>query len=307
MKSFGNSGDPTSPTDTAGRSDANSDTCVQRTEVVADRSDNKVKATAYDKAGNPSAYAERTGRKLHDEMNIVFTFDANGNLTKKEQTFIYDAGGGGGTQTAGYFYTPANMLEYIDLPGSGSDRRYIYNGLGHRIIVETGEVTVDGQGNFFSFTPTPSLTRKYVYLGGSVIRELDNSDNVVKEYLRGLSLGGGIGGILSCKQGSNFYYYHYDGSGNVSSITDANKKEVAVYEYDSFPGRSALREAEPSSTGGREHPDPASGGALWQMSSNSPRSRRINPGHGWCLSCLAVSGTALCESADAAQRAAAGN
>jgi len=64
---------------------------------------------------------------------------------------------------------------------------------------------------------------------GATTADLDNSNNVVKKYVRGLSLGG-IGGILYRKEGSNFYYHHYDGNGNVSSITDANKKEVAVYE-----------------------------------------------------------------------------
>jgi len=42
------------------------------------------------------------------------------------------------------------------------------------------------------------------------------------------------GGILYCKDGSNFYYYHYDGNGNVTSVTDGDGKEVAIYEYDSF-------------------------------------------------------------------------
>jgi YD repeat-containing protein len=49
-----------------------------------------------------------------------------------------------------------------------------------------------------------------------------------------LSLGGGIGGILYCKQSGSFYYYHYDGSGNVTSVTDGDGEEVAIYEYDSF-------------------------------------------------------------------------
>ena len=67
-----------------------------------------------------------------------------------------------------------------------------------------------------------------------VIGELDNSDNLVREYVRGLSLGGGIGGILYCKQSGSFYCYHYDGSGNVTSVTDGDGEEVAIYEYDSF-------------------------------------------------------------------------
>jgi RHS repeat-associated protein len=70
--------------------------------------------------------------------------------------------------------------------------------------------------------------------GGVVIAELDNGGDLVKEYVRGLGLGGGIGGILYCKEGSDFHYYHYDGSGNVTSVTDDEGDEVAIYEYDAF-------------------------------------------------------------------------
>jgi hypothetical protein len=60
------------------------------------------------------------------------------------------------------------------------------------------------------------------------IAELDNSDNPVKEYVRGLSLGGGIGGILYCKQSGSFYYYHYDGSGNVTSVEGQMRKIIVL-------------------------------------------------------------------------------
>ncbi len=50
----------------------------------------------------------------------------------------------------------------------------------------------------------------------------------------GLSLGGGIGGIRYCKDRSNFYYYHYDGSGNVTLLTERDADEIAIYEYDAF-------------------------------------------------------------------------
>jgi hypothetical protein len=132
---------------------------------------------------------------------------------------------------------------------------------------------------------TPAETKKYVYLGGSVIRELDNTSppNALKEYVRcgsnlvawascqcqcvttlltgetpvprevgipvtarvepvnlpltrslthyvrGLDLGGGIGGIIYQKKGSDYYYYHYNHKGDVVALTDGSAKLAACW------------------------------------------------------------------------------
>jgi len=47
----------------------------------------------------------------------------------------------------------------------------------------------------------------------------------------------GIGGLLYMKVPGSpdaYYYYHYDGTGNVTCITDADKDIMALYEYDAF-------------------------------------------------------------------------
>ena len=71
-------------------------------------------------------------------------------------------------------------------------------------------------------------------VGGSAIRELNSSNVTVREYIRGGGLGGGIGSIIYCKEGSSYYYFHYNHKGDVVSVTDANKTEVAYYEYDAW-------------------------------------------------------------------------
>ncbi len=38
--------------------------------------------------------------------------------------------------------------------------------------------------------------------------------------------------IIYCKEGSDHYYFHYNHKGDVISITDTDKEEVAYYEYD---------------------------------------------------------------------------
>jgi RHS repeat-associated protein len=39
---------------------------------------------------------------------------------------------------------------------------------------------------------------------------------------------------MCCKEGSDYYYFHYNLKGDVVSITDADKEEVAYYEYDAW-------------------------------------------------------------------------
>ncbi len=108
-------------------------------------------------------------------------------------------------------------------------------------MVERGTATVtNGQVTSFSV----SETRKFAYLGGSVIQELNSSNQVVKEYLRGLDLGGGIGGIIYQKKGADYYHYHYNHKGDVVALTDGNGELAAYYEYDAWG--NMMTEAEKS-------------------------------------------------------------
>ena len=69
-----------------------------------------------------------------------------------------------------------------------------------------------------------------------VIQERDASNNVITKYTRA----GNIGGLLSKSVTSNGwstrydYFYHYDGSGNVTQMTDVSQSVVAEYAYDAY-------------------------------------------------------------------------
>ncbi len=67
---------------------------------------------------------------------------------------------------------------------------------------------------------------------------------MVKEYLRGLGLGGGIRGIIYQRKGSDYYYYHYNHKGDVVALTDGNGELAAYYEYDAWG--NTMTEAETS-------------------------------------------------------------
>jgi len=66
------------------------------------------------------------------------------------------------------------------------------------------------------------------------LQERDDSNNILSEYTWGLHQGGGIGGLLSLKQGGQNYYYLYDGKGNVTVVIDSSQTVVAAYTYDAF-------------------------------------------------------------------------
>jgi len=55
-----------------------------------------------------------------------------------------------------------------------------------------------------------------------------------KKYTWGQNIGGGIGGLLNLKEGSNNYTYLYDGKGNVMAVLDNLEVVQASYRYDEF-------------------------------------------------------------------------
>jgi RHS repeat-associated protein len=67
---------------------------------------------------------------------------------------------------------------------------------------------------------------------------------VLKEYIRGLDMGGGIGSIIYQKKSSDYYYYHYNHKGDVVALTDGNGDLAPFYEYDAWGNR--MTEAEVS-------------------------------------------------------------
>lgn len=59
--------------------------------------------------------------------------------------------------------------------------------------------------------------------------ESDSNKNIFVKYVRDNS-----SKIVSMMQGSNTYYLVYDGTGNVTAVTDSSGSEVASYSYDEF-------------------------------------------------------------------------
>jgi RHS repeat-associated protein len=144
-------------------------------------------------------------------------YDANGNLTSDDtRVFTYDA---------------ENQLTNVAVAGQWQVG-FIYDGL-RRKRIERDYAWVSSAWQETNET-------RYLYDGNLVIQERDTNNNVHVTYTRGLDLSlsregaGGIGGLLARTDSSGSYYYHSDGSGNVTALVDANGIVQARAEYDAF-------------------------------------------------------------------------
>ena len=130
---------------------------------------------------------------------VNYTNSTNGNI-------ISD-----GTSTFGY--DAENRLISFDTTGTTNDATYAYDALGRRV-----KKTVNGTSTFF------------VYDGDDIIADYSSAGTLLREYIHGDK----VDEILAMQAGANTYYYHYDGIGSVTEITDDAGSIVENYTYDPF-------------------------------------------------------------------------
>jgi RHS repeat-associated protein len=162
------------------------------------------------------------------DQNIMwsFSYNANGDLTEKLETVHNSAVQWSYCYSVDGWLTKATKI--VDSQTVFTEQ-YWYDPIGRKYKTAT---TVDEQ----------TTTRYFAYDGGSIVLELaevgegeDKHYELEKEHVRGLSLGGGIGGLLYTRDADGTTgYFHYDGRGNVVSITNAAREEIAYYEYDAW-------------------------------------------------------------------------
>ncbi len=165
-------------------------------------------AYAYDAAGNRTVghgytdWAYNVNNQLTGYNGVTYGYDANGNMTSAT-----DAGG-----TTSYSYDYENRLVQVNFPGSGY-AAYKYDGQGRRI-----EKSVNG------------VITRYLYNGSDPIAEYDGAGVLQAKYLHGR----GWGEPLAMLRGETVYWYHGEGLGSVTEVTDAVEDVVEQYVYDSF-------------------------------------------------------------------------
>ena len=185
----------------------------------------------YDAMGNRTA-AQWPGEQSSYTTNVLNQYTAvstNGttaNLSYDERGNLLAQG------THRYAYDDANRLSSIvrvDAQTGANEHKseFVYDGLSRKRITREYDWA---EGDWQQIAET-----RFVYSGRLVIQERDANNNVAATYTRR----GNIGGLLARTTADGHFYYHYDGRGNVSQLTDSAQATVARYEYDAFGNTSA--------------------------------------------------------------------
>jgi RHS repeat-associated protein len=169
-------------------------------------------AFAYDAVGNRTTGGSvvNAGNQLTADANYGYQYDDNGNLTRK--TLLAT---GNYTQ---YTYDPENRLTKVEEFAAGNPTpaftsTYRYDGLGRRI-----EKVANGQ------------TKRYIYDGEDILLEYDGSNVLQARYTHGP----GIDEPIAVTKGGSTFFYHQDGLGTVTDLTDSAGATAKSYSYDAY-------------------------------------------------------------------------
>ncbi len=174
--------------------------------------DRSTKPFNYDPIGNRTNSNQNgsstfnQANQLLEDANFTYQYDNNGNLTRKTP------------KTPG----PFNVYEYdaenklVRAVINGTTVNYRYDGLGRRVEKEVISVGT-------------SVTR-YVNDNEDILLELDGSNQVVARYTHGP----GIDEPLIMEKNSQSFYYHADGLGSITELTNQSGAVAQRYMYSSF-------------------------------------------------------------------------
>ena len=152
--------------------------------------------------GNIINYTYDAANRLLQAGNVTFAYDNNGNTISKT-----DASG-----ITNYQYDYENKLIGITYP-NGLTNSFAYSPDGRRIK------KVDSSG-----------TTYYLLDRENVLQELNNEGTPKAHYVTTLT----IDDLISRIAEGSIVYYHKDGLGSVTGLTDAEQNLAAIYKYNAF-------------------------------------------------------------------------
>src|SRR3984957_2914564 len=132
-----------------------------------------------------------------------YSYDANGNTTTEVVS----------SDTTTFAWDYENRLTSVTLPGSGGTVSFKYDPFGRRI-----------------YKSSSSATSVYAYDGDNLIEETNSSGATVARYSQGLN----IDEPLAMLRASATSFYHADGLGSVTSLSNGAGALAQTYGYDSF-------------------------------------------------------------------------
>jgi len=206
-------------------------------------------AYSYDKAGNRLSMTTQAGihNYTYDKLYQLKSVDYPQGVAFPDQTFNYD-GVGNRTQTVngGTTNYASNNLNQYSTVGSTN---YAYDSNGNlssdgtftyaydyenRLTSATKSGTTanykyDAFGRRIEKTVNGTIT-KFIYDGDQIIAEYDGAGALISKFV----YGAGIDEVLKMEKGGTSYYYHYDGLGSVTNLTDSTGQTSESYSYDAF-------------------------------------------------------------------------
>ena len=192
----------------------------------------------YDNAGNRIT-------KTQPAVNYNYTYDAIYRLTQatpssgNPETFTYDQVGNrltklpdaspSSNETTQYTYDDENRLTGVQITQNGNIKQlsFTYDPFGRRI---SKTIIQDQIGTSCQSPNVCPRTINYIYDGQNIIVEYDQNGTITAKYTHGPN----IDEPLAVQQGTNTYYYHADGLGSITALSNASGSIVQTYSYDSF-------------------------------------------------------------------------
>ncbi|SJZ88697.1 RHS repeat-associated core domain-containing protein [Trichlorobacter thiogenes] len=146
----------------------------------------------------------------------AFVYDADGNMTK---------GLTGEGRSFDAAYDAENRLTWIQYTdGNGVVRRqeFSYGSDGYLGIRKSyANGLLSGE-------------QRYLWHAGKLLQERDSTNAVVRDYLWGSAMRGGVGALLSLKQGGAVYQCFANPRGDVTTILNSSGAVAASYAYEPF-------------------------------------------------------------------------
>jgi len=205
-------GNRNSKADNSGTANYTYDVLNRLTQAVNPLPTNPLETFNYDPVGNRAtsnqngASTFNSANELNEDANFTYQYDNNGNMTRKTAKV-----GGAVTQ---YEYDAENKLVRVVSPSNTAN--YKYDGLGRRVEKEVIAGT--------------TTTTRYVYDNEDILLELNGSNAITARYTHGP----GIDEPLIVERAGASFYYHADGLGSITELTNQSGTVAQRYTYSSF-------------------------------------------------------------------------
>ena len=205
-------GNRQSKADTSGTANYSYDVLNRLVQATNPLPANPLENYGYDAVGNRTnsnqngASVFNQGNQLLEDANFTYQYDNNGNMTRKTAKV-------GGAVTT-YDYDAENRLARVAT--AIRTVNYKYDGLGRRVekeVIDAG-----------------TATTRYVYDNEDILLELSGANSIVARYTHGP----GIDEPLIMEKNGQSFYYHGDGLGSITEITNQSGAVVQRYAYSSF-------------------------------------------------------------------------